>query len=66
MKELKFDHWNGRAAWPTAGLLLLGFSLLSSNFELLVSEKKFFWKNEPKLCPSLLTIVKKRTQNEPK
>jgi hypothetical protein len=26
----------------------------------------FFWKNEPKLCPSLLTIIKKRTQNEPK
>ena len=30
------------------------------------SQKKVFWKNEPKLCPSLLTIVKKRTQNEPK
>jgi hypothetical protein len=31
-----------------------------------ILQKKFFWKNEPKLCPSLLTIVKKRTQNEPK
>ena len=30
------------------------------------SQKKVFWKNEPKLGPSLLMIVKKRTQNEPK
>jgi hypothetical protein len=30
------------------------------------SQKKVFWKNEPKPGPSLLTIVKKRTQNEPK
>jgi hypothetical protein len=28
--------------------------------------KYFFSKNEAKLCPSLLTIVKKRTQIEPK
>jgi hypothetical protein len=46
--------------WP------LEFQLLSSYFELLSSGKNVFWKNEPKLCPSLLTIVKKRTQNEPK
>jgi hypothetical protein len=44
MKELKFDRWNGRVARPAAGLLLLGFSLRSSHFELLVSEKVFLEK----------------------
>jgi hypothetical protein len=42
--------------------------ILTPNFYLLTSvlTKIFFPKNEAKLCPSLLAIVKKRTQKEPK
>jgi hypothetical protein len=39
---------------------------VTRHFSASLGWKKFFWKNEAKLCPSLLTIVKKRTQNEPK
>jgi hypothetical protein len=31
-----------------------------------VVQKKFFWKNEAKLCPSLLGFFKKQSQIEPK
>jgi hypothetical protein len=31
-----------------------------------VVQKKFFWKNEAKLCPSLLDFLKKQSQTEPK
>jgi hypothetical protein len=41
--------------------------LLSPEFWLLApgfSKKYIFWKNEAKLCPSLLTIVKKTNPNQ--
>jgi hypothetical protein len=62
------------AGWslPNSGRAIQNNAIRASKFWLLtpefwlLSRENIFWKNEPKLCPSLLTIVKKRTQNEPK
>jgi hypothetical protein len=47
------------------GVRTAQFWILAPDFWLLSCEN-IFSENEPKLCPSLLTILKKRTQNEPK
>jgi hypothetical protein len=43
--KIRSLEWTRRPA--DSRLLLLGFSLLSSHFELLVSEKSFFGKTNP-------------------
>jgi hypothetical protein len=66
MKELKcVRRGQSEGANDDHAAPAVRFWLLTPEFWLL-SPEIFFSKNEPKLCPSLLTIVKKRTQNEPK
>jgi hypothetical protein len=47
------------------GVCAAQFWILAPDFWLL-SHENIFSQNEAKLCPSLLRILKKRTQNEPK